>query len=123
MSILNLGLQFVGLVREQMPDEYEREVAKCNNLSELRKHLTGNELVVKQSLSPVKTLLNQIFSRLKLHDEHINVFSSATSSELNDFWSVIVAIDATLSDLNANYRQDTMHRHQRILLSSKSLRI
>lgn len=37
MSILNLGLQCVGLAREKMPDEYESEAAKCNSLSELRK--------------------------------------------------------------------------------------
>ena len=35
MSLLNLGLQCIGLARAKMPDEYEKEVNKCNNLSEL----------------------------------------------------------------------------------------
>ena len=48
---------------------------------------------------------------LKLHDNHINTFSSASQYELNHFWSTIIAIDATLSDLNATYRQETMHHH------------
>ena len=37
MAILNLGLQCVGLVREMMPEEFEKEVAKCNSMSEIRK--------------------------------------------------------------------------------------
>ena len=36
MSVLNLGLQCVGLAREKMPEEFE-EVAKCNSLNKLRK--------------------------------------------------------------------------------------
>ena len=36
MSVLNLGLQCIGLARDQMPDEFEKEVEKCNNLTELR---------------------------------------------------------------------------------------
>ena len=31
MSILNLGLQCVGLARFKMGDEFEKEVAKCSN--------------------------------------------------------------------------------------------
>ena len=31
MSILNLGLQCVGLAREKMPDEYESEAVKCKS--------------------------------------------------------------------------------------------
>ena len=27
----------MGLAREEMPEEYEKEVAKCNNLTQLRK--------------------------------------------------------------------------------------
>ena len=46
MSVLNLGLQCVGLAREKMTDDFEKEVAKCNSLSELRKHLHEKEAVV-----------------------------------------------------------------------------
>jgi len=63
MSILNLGLQCVGLAREKMPDEYKK-VAKCNNLTQLRKiaERTNEFVEVKDSLSPVKVLLSNIFS-------------------------------------------------------------
>ena len=37
MSLLNLGLQRVGLMRAEMPEEYESAVRSCGNLGELRK--------------------------------------------------------------------------------------
>jgi len=81
MSILNLGLQCVGLAREEMPEEYESEAAKCNSLAELRKvakRKDGFADAVKDSLSPVKILLCSIFStaaterekHAKLHLSH-----------------------------------------------------
>ena len=65
MSVLNLGLQCVRLDRQQMSDEFEKDVLKCNNLSELREHLTEIKVMVQESLSPFKALLCSIFSRLK----------------------------------------------------------
>ena len=64
MSILNLGLQCVGLTRSKMGDEFEKEVVKCSNLSELRQHLEGMKADVDDSLSPVKILLCTLFCRL-----------------------------------------------------------
>ena len=64
MAVLNLGLQCVGLAREAMPDEYEAESAKCNNISELRKmaiKMDGFSDAINDSLSPVKILLCTIF--------------------------------------------------------------
>ncbi len=66
MSILNLGLQCVGLARAKMPDEFEKEVAKCNNMSQLRKiaSITPSIEAVKDSIFLVKILLCDIFRRL-----------------------------------------------------------
>ena len=75
MSIVNLGLQCVGLARAEMPDEVEKEVGKCNSLSELRRTLEGKQLAVSDSLSPVKVLLPRIFVRLKLNDRQFSVFN------------------------------------------------
>ena len=114
MSVLNLGLQCVGLARQQMSDEFEKEVLKCNNLSELREHLTEMKLMVQESLSPVKALLCSIFSRLKVHDEILHTFQSATSNELSMFWSCIIAFDSTLEEKGI-YRKETIKKHQRIV--------
>jgi hypothetical protein len=51
------------------------------------------------------------FLSLKIHDEAVNIFISATASEMSIFWASIIAIDATLDD-HGVYRQDTMIRHQ-----------
>ena len=114
MSILNLGLQCVGLARSKMGDEFEKEVAKCSNLSELRQHLEGMKADVDDSLSPVKILLCTLFCRLKLHDQFIGTFTSASTSELSHFWSAIIALDNTLTE-HGVYRQDTMNRHSQIM--------
>ena len=81
MSVLNLGLQCVGLAREKMPEEFEKEVAKCNSLNELRKIAERNaEIVeaVKDDLSPVKILLTNIFSHLRLKEKQILSYAAST---------------------------------------------
>lgn len=114
MAIINLGLQCVGLARAEMPQEFEDEVAKCNNLTNLRNRLSGKELIIQDSLSPVKILLCSIFNRLKLHDEFIHTFAAATGDELSEFWSAIISLDATLSEKGV-YRQETIDKHAKVI--------
>ena len=109
MSVLNLGLQCVALARAKMTDSFEKEVSKCNTLSELRKIAVRNAdftAQVHNSLSPVKLLLSEIFSRLKLHDETIRTFVSATPTEISDFWTSVIAIDSSLKE-NIQYTKKT----------------
>ena len=82
-----------------MPEEFEKEVAKCNSLNELRKIAERNVEVVgaiKDSLSPVKILLANIFSRLQ--EKQILLYAAATAAEINKFWSAVIALDATLEE-------------------------
>ena len=37
MSIINLGLQCVGIMRKEMTPETEASIASCNNMAQLRK--------------------------------------------------------------------------------------
>ena len=85
----------------KMGNEFEKEVAKC---SELRQHLEGMKADVDDSLSPVKILLCTLFCRSKLHDQFIETFTSASTSELSHFWSAIIALDNTLTE-HGVYRQ------------------
>ncbi len=113
MSVLNLGLQSVGLARAELPENLEKEVAKCNTLSELRKIATRNNdfvAAVQDSLSPVKVLLSNIFSRLCLHEEGILMFNSATSSEISEFWSTLLIIDSTLKE-ETRYTKKNFHEY------------
>ena len=57
MSILNLGLQSVGLAQHQLPDELEKLVENCKNLGQLRELAWKNPSVkeaVLDAISPVK---------------------------------------------------------------------
>lgn len=113
MSILNLGLQCVGLARSKMSDEFEAEVTKRNNMTELRQHLSSHKETVNDSLSPVKALLHSLFRRLQLHEKKFAIYNTATSSELSDFWSSILAFDSTLTE-GGTYRKDNIHNYKRI---------
>ena len=57
MSIVNLGLQSIGLARQEMSEEVEAELKKCNSLADLRRIAARKPEVViatADSLSPVK---------------------------------------------------------------------
>ena len=113
MSLLNLGLQCVALARDEMPEEFEMEVTKCNNLAELRGIAVkkpGVELAVKDSLSNVKVLLSSIFMRLQWKDKYVRIFTSATSEEISDFWSAIMVLDSSLT-VNGRYVQGNITNH------------
>ena len=100
--VLNLGLQSVGLAQAEIPEAtLELEVAKCNTLSELHKIATKNSgfiSAVQDSLSPVKTLLSNIFYRICLHDQVIIMFTNATTAEISEFWSTLLIIDSSLKE-------------------------
>lgn len=83
MSNLNIGLQCVGLMRQQMTDEEEALVANCNNLSQIRSAAKKDSNVVSaviDSIEPVKVLLSTIilFQRLEIHGRKFSMFSAAT---------------------------------------------
>ena len=118
MSLLNLGLQCVGLARKEMPEKYEAEGARCNSLLELRKIAEKTPqfpVEVKDSLSPVHILLSTIFSRLDLKGKCVKSVAAASQDELTSFWSAIMAIDSTLAQ-DGCYTQKEMKgdRHKQI---------
>uniref|UniRef100_A0A1X7T3W2 Uncharacterized protein n=1 Tax=Amphimedon queenslandica TaxID=400682 RepID=A0A1X7T3W2_AMPQE len=55
MSVLNLGLQCIGLARSKMPEQFEKEVSKCNTFAEIGKiasRVDGLDIAIQESLSP-----------------------------------------------------------------------
>ena len=68
MSIINLGLQSVGLAHASMTKEMEDKIGSCNSVSENRRVAKTNELLrdsLLDSISQAKTLVTQ---RLKLKE-------------------------------------------------------
>jgi hypothetical protein len=101
MSVINLGLQCVGLARAEMPQQFEEETSKCCTLKEIRRiacRVEGFSAAVQDSLSPVKILLSDILCRLQFNDSFLKMFSASSPSEISDFWSALLAIDSTLKE-------------------------
>src|SRR6266542_4046602 len=71
MSILNIGLQSIGLMRAEMNDESEKLIGKCNTMNEIRKTAEENPTLKGDLIASLQTpihLVNDIFtvSHLKM---------------------------------------------------------
>ena len=88
-----------------MPDQYEKAVANCGNISELRtcsEKLPDLRQEVKDSLSPCTSLLCDLFRRTEWKDSKVDIFFAACDSEVETFWSVLLDIDNTLQTWSLN---------------------
>jgi hypothetical protein len=91
MSILNLGLQGVSLVRENMSDGMEKLFDRCNKLEEIRQAAKSNaqlEIELKNSVKAIRDLLNNRTERLVLNGNKFVCNSPATSNDVDAFFEV-----------------------------------
>ena len=114
MSILNLGLQCVGLARSEMSAEFEAIVKKCSGLAELRQQVASYKDELNDSLSPVKARLHSLFCRLQLHNKNFEIYHSATDDEMSEFWSTLLTLDSTLME-GGTYRKDNIGQHAKVV--------
>lgn len=97
MSILNLALQGVGMVRPKTT--HEDQLQKCKNMKQIRelaKSVPGLEEEILDSLERPKSLLSSLFSRLKLKEKPFSVFVAATEEEIQSLWDNVRQIDSSL---------------------------
>ena len=99
MSLLNLCLQGVALMRDKAADEFEQKIVKQTTMQEMRS-LAGKCVGLKEafgaSIKPVIDLLNQHFKRMKLKGEPMVAAVGAEDEEIDKFFSTIALIDETL---------------------------
>ena len=96
MSILNLGLQSVGLMREQGSEQAEQSLKNCNNLTQIRAAVANNSNLageISDPIEPVKILLSDIFQRLHLKDKAVKVSPSATQTRMEELNKNLDAIE------------------------------
>ena len=74
MSIINLGLQCVGIMRNKLSDEVEDDIKNCNNLRQLRAALGSDPSKVDETLAPQIELLNDIMKCLQLKGQPFKVY-------------------------------------------------
>ncbi len=101
MSTLNLGLQSVGLMREQMDSEFEAQSGKCSSLKDLRdvaSRYPDFQSSALDSVSHVKVLLLKLFERLDLKGKKFEGFCPASSSDIDELWAQLQeTVDSTIT--------------------------
>ena len=85
MSILNIGLQGVGLMRKEMGERTKSELSKCNNVAQVRaatEKMPELATEIKDSIEPVKVLLSDVNSRLKLKEKVFKVGQDCETTDI-----------------------------------------
>ena len=112
MSILNLGMQSIGLMHDEMSDDLENLMKKCNSMEEIRT-CSNDEPQLKSELinslqAPIN-LMEGIFERLLLKDEPFSTFKSATEEEIKNLWESLLEIDDSL-DMDDRTKKDIKNK-------------
>ena len=76
----------------------------------LHKSFPGLKEAIVDSIEPAKVLLESMFQKLGLKDQPFQVFHSASSSQLDSFWNVILQVESSLSqsDMRATVLKDRL---------------
>jgi len=85
MSLLNLGLQCVGMMRREGNELFEREMAQCGNIKALRKAGDRREEFksdLHDSVESGKILLSQTFQRLQLKQKMFHIYPLQQTQKL-----------------------------------------
>ena len=99
MSILNIALQGIGLVRNEMTEEIENEFRKCSGTKDVRKLTESNEVVKDEVLNSVKgsiDLTKFLFQRLKLKEKPFYTQDPVRDEEIDLLWEEILKIENSL---------------------------
>lgn len=89
MSVINLGYQCVGLMREEGPQHFEASIKNANNIGQLRKSASQFKDEVKATLQPPIDLLSDILKRLTLKDKNFQTFTGCDDNEIDAFWEIL----------------------------------
>ena len=85
MSILNLGLQCIGLMRAEMNEECEEIMKYCNSMEDIRNKAKEESQLKEQllnSLYPTIELMENLIKRLELKEEPFDTFKAASDEEI-----------------------------------------
>jgi len=106
MSVINFGLQLIGLSRRQLEDQVEeQDVRKCGSVSEVRE-LASKKPGLKESLmdsmSSVKVTLINVANRLEWKGRNFSVHVAATTESLTELWSTLKEINSEFNPLHTD---------------------
>ena len=101
MSILNLGLQSIGLMRTEMSNDSERLMSKCGTMNEIHKTAEENSILkvdLVASLQAPINLVRSVFDRQFLKDEPFKTFTVISETEMEKFWKMIQLVDNNITN-------------------------
>ncbi|CAG8482011.1 8641_t:CDS:2, partial [Scutellospora calospora] len=100
ISILNLRLQCIGLMRGKMSDNLEKLISKANTMKAIR-YLAENNPTLKdafiESIQQPIYLICSIFEHQSLKEVPFETFDAATENEIIELWETIYLIDDNVS--------------------------
>ena len=99
MSILNLAVQSIGIMRSEMAADMEKQVKNANSIEELRSIAEKHPALKKALLQSVQTpmdLMSSTLSRLSLKGEPVTVLPAASHDEIDEMWTNMSFVDASM---------------------------
>ena len=114
MSVVNLGLHSVGLMRKEMNSDAEKALKNCNSLKQIRSAGEKYKTEIAENIQQPIDLVSDIMRTLKLKGMHFEVEPACSEYELEAFWEILLQVDPTLS-------QDDTSSLPNSLLSDASL--
>lgn len=115
MSVINIGLQAVGLMRQKLPDNFEQVIHGCNSMAEIRTAASKNSAFKEafaDSLSPALCVLHDVISRLALKDKPLQVLHPCTEDEIKALHDRILEVDPTV--LPTESRKEDLKSHEQL---------
>ncbi|XP_071953699.1 uncharacterized protein [Antedon mediterranea] len=99
MSILNLALQAVGVMRQKLSPEMEALLAKCNSVADIRSAATTHPALkgsLSDGLQDTICLISSLFRQLKLKGVPFRSFTPVTTDDMDGHHNHVLKIDAQL---------------------------
>ncbi|KAK6182622.1 hypothetical protein SNE40_010264 [Patella caerulea] len=96
MSTLNLGLQFISLMRDKLDEKSEQLLSKANSMSDIRKcaeQNPGMQEKILQSTKPCVDLLNEVFQRLEYTERPVKTYDAVSKADIECLWEKALLID------------------------------
>lgn len=97
MSIVNLGLQSIGLMRKEMNSAAEKALKNCNSLKQLRSSGESFKQEIAESIQQPTDLIADVMRRLELKGKKFEVAEACSDARAEAFWEILEQIEPTLT--------------------------
>ncbi len=108
MSLLNIGLQSVGVMRQRMSDEMEKSIQNANSMADVRSAATKTpglkESFINDSVKPTISLLSEVLGRLSLKGKPFQMMDSPSEADLDTLFDCVHRIDPTVQRTHTEKR-------------------